>query len=175
VAGVFSRTKAATPRERIRFSSKTPAPKEDDMRLPDYIIIDEVKRVCKELGIRDWTSLKEPVVTADEAKKILAEVNVAKMPIALDDFRIGLEVELEHGTVFPDANVTNNHPVLTGKIVMAHMKESLDYYQRLDVAEIEGDMAKAAAKGDAAKLLAKYKKLVQAKHELAEAEKKAAG
>jgi len=145
------------------------------MKLPDYITVDEVKRVCKELGIRDWTSLKEPVVTVDEAKKILAEINVTKMPIAVEDFRTGLEVELEHGIVFPDANVTNNHPVLTGKIVMAHMKESLDYYQRLDVAEIEGDMAKAAAKGDAAKLLAKYKKLVQAKLELAEAEKKAAG
>ena len=145
------------------------------MKLPDYITAEEVKRVCKELGLRDWTALKEASVTADEAKKILAEINVTKMPIALEDFRIGLEVELEHGIVFSDANVTNNHPVLTGKIVMAHMKESLDYYQRLDVAEIEGDMAKAAAKGDAAKLLAKYRKLIQAKLELAEAEKKLIG
>ena len=121
------------------------------------------------------TEVPDRDVTADEAKKILAEINVTKMPIALEDFRIGLEVELEHGIVFSDANVTNNHPVLTGKIVMAHMKESLDYYQRLDVAEIEGDMAKAAAKGDAAKLLAKYRKLIQAKLELAEAEKKLIG
>jgi len=145
------------------------------MKLPDYITVDEVKRVCKELGLRDWTTLKEPAVNTEEARKILTEVNVTGMPIALNDFRIGLEVELEHGTVFSDANVTNNHPLLTGKIVMAHMKESLDYYQRLDVAEIEGDMAKAAAKGDAAKLLAKYRKLVQARLELAEAEKKLAG
>jgi len=144
------------------------------MKLPDYITVDEVKRVCKELGLRDWTTLKEPAVNTEEARKILTEVNVTGMPIALNDFRIGLEVELEHGTVFSDANVTNNHPLLTGKIVMAHMKESLDYYQRLDVAEIEGDMAKAAAKGDAAKLLAKYRKLVKAKLELAEAEKKLA-
>lgn len=145
------------------------------MKLPDYITVDEVKRVCKELGLRDWTTLKEPAVNTEEARKILTEVNVTGMPIALNDFRIGLEVELEHGTVFSDANVTNNHPLLTGKIVMAHMKESLDYYQRLDVAEIEGDMAKAAAKGDAAKLLAKYRRLVQARLELAEAEKKLAG
>ncbi len=145
------------------------------MKLPDYIPVDEVKRVCKELGLRDWTTLKEPAVNTEEARKILTEVNVTGMPIALNDFRIGLEVELEHGTVFSDANVTNNHPLLTGKIVMAHMKESLDYYQRLDVAEIEGDMAKAAAKGDAAKLLAKYRRLVQARLELAEAEKKLAG
>jgi len=144
------------------------------MKLPDYITVDEVKRVCKELGIRDWTALKKPAVTAEEARKILAEVNVTGMPIVLDDFRAGLEVELEHGTVFSDANVTNNHPLLTGKIVMAHMKESLDYYQRLDVAEIEGDMAKAAEKGDAARLLAKYRKLVLAKLELAKAEKRLA-
>ncbi len=142
------------------------------MKLPVYITVDEVKRVCKELGIRDWTTLKEPSVTAEEARSILAEVNVTGMPIALDDFRVGLEVELEHGTVFSDANVTNNHPLLTGKIVMAHMKETLDYYQRLDIAEIEGDIAKAAAKGDAAKLLAKYRKLLQAKLALAEAEKR---
>ena len=145
------------------------------MRLPEYITLDEVKRVCKELGIRDWTELKEARVLPDEAAKILAEVNATRMPVSLDDFRIGLEVELEHGVAFPEFNVTNNHPILTAKIVMAHFMESLDYYQRLDVAEIEGDMAKAAAKGDAAKLLAKYRKLVAAKKALAEAESKVAG
>ncbi len=140
------------------------------MKLPEYITVDEVKRVCRELGIRDWTTLKKPEVTSDEASRILAEVNVTNMPVTLADFKSGLEVELEHGVVFPDANVTNNHPILTGKIVMAHFKESLDYYQRLDVAEIEGDMAKAAAAGSADKLLAKYRKLVVARRELAEAE-----
>jgi hypothetical protein len=145
------------------------------VRLPEYITMDEVKRVCKELGIRDWTELKEARVRPDEAAKILAEVNATRMPVSLDDFRIGLEVELEHGVAFPEFNVTNNHPILTAKIVMAHFMESLDYYQRLDVAEIEGDMAKAAAIGDAAKLLAKYRKLVAAKKALAEAESKVAG
>jgi len=80
------------------------------MKLPDYITVDEVKRVCKELGLRDWTTLKEPAVNTEEARKILTEVNVTGMPIALNDFRIGLEVELEHGTVFSDANLTNTHP-----------------------------------------------------------------
>jgi hypothetical protein len=145
------------------------------MKLPDYISVNEVKRVCKELGIRDWTALKGASVLPEEAAKILAEVNTTNMPVALGDFKTGLEVELEHGVVFADSNVTNNHPVLTGKIVMAHFKESLDYYQRLDVAEIEGDMAKAAASGDAAKLLAKYRKLVKAKLELAEIENKLSG
>jgi len=145
------------------------------MKLPDYITVDEVRRVCRELGIRDWTTLKESSVLTEEAAKILAEVNVTNMPVALADFKAGLEVELEHGVVFSDANVTNNHPVLTGKIVMAHFKESLDYYQRLDVAEIEGDMAKAAAAGNADKLLAKYRRLVRAKLELAEAENRLLG
>jgi len=145
------------------------------MKLPDYVTVDEVRRVCRELGIRDWTTLKEPNVLPEEAAKILAEVNPTDMPVALGDFKTGLEVELEHGLVFPDANVTNNHPVLTGKIVMAHFKETLDYYQRLDVAEIEGDMAKAAAAGNADKLLAKYRKLVRAKLELAEVEDRLSG
>lgn len=140
------------------------------MKLPDYVPVDEVKRVCKELGIRDWTTLREASVLPDEAAKIMALVNVHGMPVAPDDFKTGLEVELEHGVVFPEFNVTNNHPVITGKIVMAHFMESLDYYQRLDVAELEGDMAKAAAAGNAEKLLAKYRKLVKAKMELAEAE-----
>jgi hypothetical protein len=145
------------------------------MKLPDYITVEEVKRVCRELGIRDWTTLKDASVLPEEAAKILAEVNTTHVPVALNDFKTGLEVELEHGVVFSDSNVTNNHPVLTGKIVMAHYKESLDYYQRLDVAEIEGDMAKAAASGDAAKLLAKYRKLVKARLELAEVENRLFG
>ncbi len=142
------------------------------MKLPDYISIDEVKRVCKEMGIRDWTVLNGAGVLPEEAAKILLEVNTSKMPISISDFQAGLDVELEHGVVYPDANVTNNHPVITGKIVLAHMKESLDYYQRLDVAEIEGDITKAAAAGNAEKLMAKYKKLVVAKKALADAEAK---
>ena len=56
------------------------------------------------------------------------------MPITLEEFRMGLDGELEHGTMFRDANVTNNHPLITGKIVLAHMKDSLDYYKLLEVA-----------------------------------------
>ncbi len=92
------------------------------------------------------------------------------MKIKLEDFRMGLEVELEHGIQFPEANVTNNHPILTGKIVIAHFKESLDYYRRLDVAEIEGDIQKAVFSKNAAKVLVLYEKLVKAKLELSQAE-----
>jgi hypothetical protein len=101
-------------------------------------------------------------VTVKEAGVILKIVNAKKMPIALEDFRMGLEVELEHGTMFDDANVTNNHPRLTGMIVLAHMKETLDYYQRLDVAEIEGDLLKAVLSKNLDKIRIKYKKLIKA-------------
>jgi hypothetical protein len=79
---------------------------------------------------------------------------------------LGLEVELEHGLIFADANVTNNHPVLTGMIVLAHLKEMLDYYTRLEVAELEGDMLKAMAAGDREKLGRKYQLLVAARQKL---------
>jgi len=118
--------------------------------------------------------MTEPDVTAEESQKLLDMVNAEKMPIGVEQFRMGLDVELEHGVMYPDANVTNNHPVLTAKIVLAHMKEALDYYERLDVAEIEGDMAKAALAGNAEKLMAKYKKLVAARLALARAEANAA-
>lgn len=142
------------------------------MKLPEYISVQEVKRVCKELGIGDWTKKKKAVVSAAEAKRILAEVNAAKMAIDLEEFRKGLEVELEHGLTFTDANVTNNHPVLTGLIVLAHFKESLDYYKLLEVAEVEGDLVKAVAANDPAKIKKYFQKLAKAKIELAEAELK---
>lgn len=98
-----------------------------------------------------------------EAQIILSEVNAEGMDIPLEDFSAGLGVELEHGTQFQDANVTNNHPILTGKIVLAHLKESMDYYKRLEVAEIEGDILKALVAKNLAKVEALHKKLAQAK------------
>jgi len=140
------------------------------MKLPDYVSVQEVKRICKELKIRDWTQLKKAEVLPEEAKAILDELETGDMNIALKDFQRGLEIELEHGIRFTEANVTNNHPILTGKIVLAHFKESLDYYQRLEVAEIEGDILKAVASKNAAKVVALYEKLVKAKLELSQAE-----
>lgn len=140
------------------------------MQLPTYITKEEVKRVCDELGIRDWSSMQEYKVDLEEAEPVLKAMDIQGMDIPLEIFRAGLEVELEHGTMYADANVTNNHPILTGKIVLAHLHETMDYYVRLDIAEIEGDMLKAAAVGDKDKLMAKYCKLVQVKHALAAGE-----
>jgi hypothetical protein len=145
------------------------------MKIPQYVTVEEVKRVCKELKIRDWTKLEKAKVLPKEARVILAEVNTSKMKIALDDFRSGLEVELEHGIRFKDANVTNNHPVLTGLIVLAHFKESMDYYRLLEVAELEGDLVKVVAGGNAEKIKEYYKKLAAARIALCQAELKRIG
>lgn len=136
------------------------------MKLPEYITINEVKRVCKELKLKDWSSIKDDKVTAKEAKIILSKVNTEKMSIPLEEFRRGLEVELEHGLRFKDANVTNNHPMITGMIVLAHLKEMMDYYERLEVAELEGDLFKAVKAGDLAKVKKYFKRLIKAKSEL---------
>ncbi len=145
------------------------------MKVPQYITAEEVQSVCKELKIRDWTKLKEAKVLPREAKTILALMNKSKMKIDLDDFRSGLEVELEHGCKFKDANVTNNHPILTGLIVMAHFKESLDYYKLLEVAELEGDLVKAVSAGNTAKIRKYYKNLAAARIALNQAELKRIG
>ena len=142
------------------------------MDLPEYVTIEEVKRVCQELRISDWTEIDNLKISSDEAKTILSEINVDKMNVDIDEFRRGLEVELEHGMTFKEANVTNNHPVLTGLIVLAHFKESLDYYKLLEVAELEGDLVKAIARSDVAKTKRYYQRLAKAKIELSEAELK---
>jgi hypothetical protein len=145
------------------------------MEIPEYITVNEVKRVCQELDIRDWTQLTDDEVELQEAEIIRAEVGGEALEISVEDFKLGLEVELEHGIIFPDANVTNNHPILTGKIVLAHLKEMLDYYARLEVAELEGDMLKALVSGNLEKLASKYRKLIEAKAVLSAGEEGSVG
>ena len=134
------------------------------MQLPEYITAAEVKRVCNEIGLRDWSKITEPSISGEEASTILNVVNTKGMNIPVEIFQKGLEVELEHGTRFEDANVTNNHPILTGMIVIAHLKETMDYYERIDVAEIEGDLLKAILSRNIEKIESKYKKLIEAQN-----------
>ena len=143
------------------------------MNMPEYVSKKEVQRVCQALGIRDWTHLTEAQVTIEEAKIIQVEVGNEAMMISAEAFKQGLDVELEHGIQFPDANVTNNHPILTGMIVLAHLKEMLDYYLRLDVAELEGDILKALQTGNVEKVTRKYQQFLIAKAALSEYEKSA--
>jgi hypothetical protein len=87
---------------------------EDHMTIKRQFSIQEAREVGMQLGL-DWTK------------------------IDLEQFRRGLEVELEHGTMNPDTNVTGDDPVLTGKIAWAHLKEIRDYYTRLDQLEAEAE------------------------------------
>jgi hypothetical protein len=140
------------------------------MNIPEYITKEEVRRVCSEIGIRDWTVLTEAKITIEEAELIKSVVGGETLAISTEDFRDGLEVELEHGLAFSDANITNNHPILTGRIVLAHLKEMLDYYVRLRVAEIEGDMHKALVAENPEKLIQKYRLFLAARGDLARRE-----
>jgi hypothetical protein len=140
------------------------------MKLPEDVTKGEVKRVCKEVGIRKWATRRKVTRSVEEAKKIKAAIGAADIKVGAEDFRAGLEVELEHGMKYPEANITNNHPVLTGKIVIAHLKETLGYYRRLKIMELKIDIHKALVAKDGAKLVKNLKKLEKAKLELSTSE-----
>ena len=71
--------------------------------------------------------------TADEARSIGEQIGIRweSAPFDVDQFRRGMDVELEHGLRDPATSVTNDDPVLTGKIALAHLNEFPDYYTRL--------------------------------------------
>jgi hypothetical protein len=75
--------------------------------------------------------------TVEEAKKVGDALGVDWKSIAVEQFRMGLNVELEHGARDPQTNVTNDDIMLTGKIAWAHLKEFPDYYDRLEQMEEE--------------------------------------
>lgn len=77
--------------------------------------------------------------TADEAKNIGEQLGINWSKFDVEQFRQGLDVELEHGTRDPQTNVTNDDPLLTGKITLAHLNEFPDYYTRLDEMEKAAD------------------------------------
>ena len=142
------------------------------MESRNLVTKEAVGQACKSIGLRDWSTLSKIDISDKEARTILDVVRGEALESGLENFKQGLQVELEHGTRFPDANITNNHPILTGLIVMAHFKESLDYYKLLEVAELEGDLVKAIANGDAAKIQKYYRKLAEARIVLSRAELK---
>lgn len=77
--------------------------------------------------------------TAEEAKKIGEELGIDWSKFDLEQFRAGMDVELEHGTRDANTNVTSDNPLMTGKIALAHLNEFADYYTRLDKMEKEAD------------------------------------
>jgi len=76
---------------------------------------------------------------AKEAKEIGGRIGVDWTRIPIDEFRMGLSVELEHGAHDPETDVTEDDLLLTGKIALAHLKEFPDYYARLARMEAEAE------------------------------------
>jgi hypothetical protein len=76
-------------------------------------------------------------ISAEDARWIGEELGVDWDVLSLEEFRHGMEVELEHGRRHPRTNVTNDDLLMTGKIALAHLTEFPDYYQRLAKMEAE--------------------------------------
>lgn len=71
------------------------------------------------------------VFTTEDAKKIGEQLGITWDKYDIEQFRMGMDVELEHGTIDPNTNVTDDDPLPTGKIALAHLNEFPDYYTRL--------------------------------------------
>ena len=81
------------------------------------------------------------VFTREEAERIAGDlgIDLAAEGIQLEQFRMGLGVELEHGRHDPETDVTDDDPLITGKIALAHLREIPDYYTRLAAMEAEAE------------------------------------
>jgi len=77
--------------------------------------------------------------TTEEAKRIGEVLGIDWSKFNVEQYRMGLDVELEHGLVDPHTNVTNDDPMMTGKIALAHLNEFADYYTRLEKMEREAE------------------------------------
>jgi hypothetical protein len=75
----------------------------------------------------------------EEAKRIGETLGIDWSKFDVEQFRKGMDVELEHGLHDPDTNVTNDDPIITGKIALAHLNEFPDYYTRLEEMEEEAE------------------------------------
>lgn len=75
--------------------------------------------------------------TIEQAREIGDRLGITWDRFDVKQFRMGLEVELEHGRHDPTTDVTGNDPLLTGKIALAHLNEFADYYTRLQKMERE--------------------------------------
>lgn len=75
--------------------------------------------------------------TSEDARRVGETLRITWSQFDVEQFRMGMDVELEHGLVDPETNVTNDDPLLTGKVALAHLNEFPDYYTRLTKMEEE--------------------------------------
>ncbi|MBU3100915.1 MULTISPECIES: DUF5661 family protein [Clostridium] len=80
---------------------------------------------------------EKKIFTREQAKEIGENLGINWSKFSTEQFRMGLDVELEHGTIDPHTNVSNNDSLITGKIALAHLIEFPDYYNRLEKMETE--------------------------------------
>ena len=78
---------------------------------------------------------KKEHFTSIQAREIGEKLGVDWSRFNVEQFRMGLNVELEHGLINPSTDVTGDAPILTGKIALAHLNEFADYYTRLNKME----------------------------------------
>jgi hypothetical protein len=76
---------------------------------------------------------------AEDARRIGEALRIDWSKWDVEQFRMGMDVELEHGTRDMHTNVTDNDPMITGKIALAHLNEFPDYYTRLEAMENEAE------------------------------------
>jgi len=79
--------------------------------------------------------------TAEEARRVGKQIGIdwSSAPFEVDEFRAGMDVELEHGAHDLSTNVTDDDAIVTGKIALAHLNEFPDYYVRLEKMEEEAE------------------------------------
>jgi hypothetical protein len=87
---------------------------------------------------------EEPRTTSEDARRVGDAIGVDWTQFDLEQFRAGMDVELEHGSHDPQTDVTHDDLIITGKIALAHMKEFPDYYERLERMEAEAEREWAA-------------------------------
>ena len=78
---------------------------------------------------------EKKVFTAEKVKEIGEKLGIDWSKFDIEQFRMGMDVELEHGLRDAHTNVTGDDPLTTGKITLAHLHEYPDYYTRLDKME----------------------------------------
>jgi hypothetical protein len=103
--------------------------------------VDRIPRALLEAGARVIPMTSKPRFTVDEARsageRIGIDWNTSRFDV--EQFRMGMDVELEHGTDDPETNVTDDDPAVTAKIARAHLSEFPDYYTRLGVMEADAE------------------------------------
>ena len=97
-------------------------------------------------GVYRLSMTETQVFTAEQARSAGETIGIdwERSQFDVEQFRMGMDVELEHGTQDPETNVTDDDIVVTAKIARAHLNEFPDYYSRLAVMEADAEAYWAA-------------------------------